>query len=320
MDSSICAAAVHAGRLKRDKPGIVTIALIPAQKRIYQGSLRNLVGSQSRATGSLNDPQVAFQFVEAVDATQKSELSTDEIRRFRTFIAQRPEQERILMYRFLQGRTKFFNQHNNKAEYADRDDYGQAKANQMCGVTTLANVLTYLGARNPDPARQFEDSLEKLRRDPTLHGKLQLPWQAFKKRGGGEVWKVLGYFSTYLGAKPGVDDLYGLGNLNDDRIRKIKAALDQGSGVLLGINMPNRSTAAPGDDTMGHIVRLQGYDDTGFIIDDSNGDISNGKYKKDEAPADEVTQLGNNNKWTYALTKRYSKHFFIIHEGTVLSH
>lgn len=327
MDSSICAAAVHAGRLKRDKPGIVTIKLLPAQKHVYQGSSRNLVGSQSRVTGSLNDPQVAFQFVEAVDARQDSELPTDAIQKFRKFIAQRPEQERILMYRFLQGRTKFFNQHNNESRRSD--DYGQARPNQMCGVTTLANVLTYLGARNPNPGKQFENALEDLRRNPKLHSKLQLPWTAFRKGlddngvvGGSEVWGVLGYFSTYFGAKAGVDDYYELGNLNDDRISKIKAALDQGSGVLLGINMPD-SLTTPGPNRRGHIVRIQGYDDTGFIIDDANGNVSTGSYTENTKVEgndsyDSISQPGNNNKWTYAFTKRHSKHSFIIHEGTVL--
>jgi hypothetical protein len=43
-DSSICTAALHAGKITRDRGGIVTIELRPGEA-VYTGSLRNGVQS-----------------------------------------------------------------------------------------------------------------------------------------------------------------------------------------------------------------------------------------------------------------------------------
>lgn len=225
-------------------------------------------------------------------------LSTDEIREYRQLVGQKPEAERTEWYRQLEPKVQFFNQRNNKSRYNDK--YGIVKPDYMCGVTSLAGALTYLGVKNPKPGMQFEDALEVVRREQTDKN--------FYKAGGFERWEALSELARHFGATPLYHN-FGRGKLDTDLINTIKAAIDRGAAVVLGTDVPG---------TQGHIVRIQGYDATGFIIDDPYGDVSTGKYRLNKGDNDGEGQAGNNNKWSYDFTKKYSKRFLILDQGSIL--
>jgi Peptidase_C39 like family len=232
-------------------------------------------------------------------------LSSEEIREYRQLVGQKPEAERTEWYRQLQPKIQFFNQLNNESSYYDR--FGLVNKWNMCGVTSLSGALTYLGVKNPKPGMQFEDALEVIRRE-----------QKFTpKDGGAESWKALGELSGYFGVTSRQVD----GGLTDSRINDIKAALDRGASVILGIRK----------DYMGHLVRIQGYDSTGFIIDDPFGDATQGfvngidkgepytTYKvRNTSNNDSETQFGNNSKWSWNFTKGLAVRYLVLEQGSAL--
>lgn len=231
-------------------------------------------------------------------AQKPGTLSIDEIQEYRQLVIQKPESERTAWYHLLQPKTPFFNQLNNTSYY--KDNKGFVERWNMCGVTSLAGALTYLGIKNPLPTMQFEDALEKIRRQYNLPAKLS---------SGAETWEALIAFGKHFN----VDPKYVDGALNDARINSIKAALDRGASVVLGSNVNG----------LGHIVRIQGYDDTGFFIDDPYGDATQGsKNSKKGIPYDYKVinnrkddgegQIGNNNKWSWAYTKNAAKRYLVL--------
>ncbi len=97
--------------------------------------------------------------------SKSSPLTIDEIREYRQLVSQRPEAERAGFYKTLQVKVPYFNQNDNAST-----SNGQRIGNIMCNVTTLASCLTYLGVKNPNPSKQFEDSLEDiLRANPSTY-------------------------------------------------------------------------------------------------------------------------------------------------------
>ncbi|NJN61853.1 MAG: hypothetical protein HC795_10260 [Coleofasciculaceae cyanobacterium RL_1_1] len=92
---------------------------------------------------------------------KKSRLTIDEIIQYRQLVANLPSSQRATYYRRLQYKVPYFNQ---------RDNGYRNIADSMCNVTTLAACLTFLGIKNPQPSRQFEDVLEDIIQNYSWHG------------------------------------------------------------------------------------------------------------------------------------------------------
>jgi hypothetical protein len=227
-----------------------------------------------------------------------SSLNIDEIGEYRRLVAQRPQGERTQWYRKLQDKTPFFNQRNNRSP-------GNI-ADAMCNVTALANCLTYLGIKNPNPSMQFEDYLERLRVN--------------KRYGSREVWTTLARLAKDLGADP-VDKGSGITSISFNA-EQIKSALDAGYVVMGSIRLKHSAKHKE----MRHIVRYQGYDASGFIVDDPFGRATDGTvpygqkttYKtQNKKNSDGEDQEGNNNRWDWRFAQRVGRHFLIIRPGSL---
>ncbi len=271
----------------------------PSQKTFQLGlsaGVHNIKVEYRELTGNAQ-AQFSWEKVDRLTLlTQKSSLLTiDEINEYRKLVSQKPESDRAQWYKKLQDKTPYFNQRNNQTPGVSGDI--------MCNVTALANCLTYVGIKNPIPTMQFEDYLEKYRKD--------------KGYGSRESWKTLSDIARDLGALP--DDKSGFGTTNGSfDANQIKRALDRGSAVMV-------SVVANG---IGHIVRFQGYDDNGFIVDDPFGRATDGQgsYQSANGPAptyktlnsktgDGEEQVGSNNKWSWDYAKKNSSFFLVINQA-----
>lgn len=134
-----------------------------------------------------------------------------------------------------------------------------------CNVTSLAMCLWYLGIRGRGSQRQLEDELYILAVD---NG-----WNRFSTLG------LKGLAESFAGIQ---DDLTEKGTLKD-----IRQAIDEGKLCIVhGFFTPP-----------GHIMVVNGYTDSGFIVNDPNGEWYPWTYDRNEP--------GGNNKKGEGL--EYSK-------------
>ena len=223
-------------------------------------------------------------------AGKSSLLTTDEIREYRKIVAQIPESERSQYYRKLQEKTPYFNQRNNNSPGVSGD--------VMCNLTVLANCLTYLGVENPEPSMQFEDYFEKIREENNY--------------GHREHWTTFVKLACHFDAEP-IDNIgHGTtsGSFNAEEIKK---AINDGAAVMGSVFVNG----------LAHIVRYQGYDDFGLIVDDPYGKATDGgvsDYKtKNTTVGDNEDQPGSNNKWSWDFAQKYGRWFLVIKQGAILS-
>ncbi|CAD0230457.1 hypothetical protein PL10110_540026 [Planktothrix agardhii] len=190
----------------------------------------------------------------------KSSLTIDEIREYRQLVSQRPEAERAGFYKTLQVKVPYFNQNDNAST-----SNGQPIGNRMCNVTTLASCLTYLGVKNPNPSKQFEDYLEDtLRANPSIY-----PSQnGINAR---EWWFNLSNLAKNLGVvSSGEQNMPGFPSTDITTFQNFvknnwEPALKQGKAIMAGVHKPSGA--------YGHIVKINSIDWTkgGLIVDDPFG-------------------------------------------------
>lgn len=201
---------------------------------------------------------------------KSSPLTIDEIREYRQLVSQRPEAERAGFYKTLQLKVPYFNQNDNASTWN-----GQRIGNIMCNVTTLASCLTYLGVKNPNPSKQFEDSLEDILRAnpstyPSMNGINARHW-----------WSNLSKLATNLGvASSGTQYMPGFPSTDITTFKNFvknnwEPALKQGKAIMTGV----ATTSG------GHILKVLDIDWNrgGIIVDDPYGraqNISGDNYKK----------------------------------------
>jgi hypothetical protein len=232
----------------------------------------------------------------------KSRLTIDEIRESRQLIANLPASNRASLYRKLQYKVPYFNQ---------RDNGYTSIADVMCNVTTLASCLTFLGVKNPQPSRQFEDVLESIIRNkpstyPSYSGiNARYWWSNFAKLAKNE-------FGI---ASSGVKMLSGFPATNLQYFKNFvktnwEPTLNQGKAIMTGVATT----------TGGHIVKVVDIDWNrgGIIVDDPYGRAQNrpgSDYKKFGYPGTRNTRsrgsvntqrgqdeggIGNDNFWSWS--------------------
>ncbi|HNC98127.1 MAG TPA: hypothetical protein PKW90_18490, partial [Myxococcota bacterium] len=119
----------------------------------------------------------------------------------------------------------------------------ETSTGNMCNLTSLAMVLSFLGVENPGPAAQFEDSLEALRQAKKLP-------ERTTSSGWGGVAKALGVGWNFISSSPVVQG-------QSWWEQKVRPSLRQGNGVMMSIT--------------GHIVRVQAVTAQGVVVDDPFG-------------------------------------------------
>ncbi|AWT37737.1 hypothetical protein GCM10008956_13500 [Deinococcus arenae] len=199
--------------------------------------------------------------------SETPEYTVAQVRIARQVIQIQPASARAELYLLLQEKTPHHSQRNNLSlgRAADGDKPGGRIGNVMCNLTSAAMVLEQLGIENPNPEHfpQFEDYLEDLRRkfvDAKYQELIKSGLSAKMARKGsydrfhrttqegwGKVLDLMGTQHTNLQTSP--DRAYWE--------TKIKPHLAAGEAVMMSI--------------YGHIVRLQGMDEEGLIVDDPYG-------------------------------------------------
>lgn len=194
---------------------------------------------------------------------KKSHLTLDEIRRYRQLVAQLPQSQRPSWYRKLQYKVPYFSQ---------RDNGYTSIADVMCNVTSLASCLTYLGVKNPNPSKQFEDALETILRNnptkyPSTNGINARYW-----------WSNLSKLATSeFGVKSsGTKSFPGFPSTDTNFFKNFvknnwQPALDQGKAIMAGVS----NTSA------GHIVKILDIDWSrgGIVVDDPYGKANTSSSK-----------------------------------------
>lgn len=229
------------------------------------------------------------------------EYTIAQVRIARQVIQIQPAPTRSDLYLLLQEKTPHHSQRNNLSlgRAVDGDRPGGRIGNVMCNLTSAAMVLEQLGIENPDPEHfpQFEDYLEDLRRkfvDARYQELLRAGVSPAKAKldsygrfhrttqeGWGKVLDLMGTQHTNLQTSP-------------DRSfweAKIKPHLAAGEAVMMSI--------------YGHIVRLQGMNDEGLIVDDPYGksvlfrtDNLKPKYRYGKYEH-QANVSGNNTVWSW---------------------
>lgn len=148
-------------------------------------------------------------------------------------------------YEALQSKVIYANQRDNAST-----EGGKAIGDVMCNVTSLAMALQYLGVKNPYPEMQYEDALEKIRRDKGLGPR------TYMETGWGKIAEEMG--ATYKNLGGGVRDK----KWYKDNVLK---AVRSGEAVMMSIQ--------------GHIVRLQNVTEGGLEVDDPYGKVNLQKRK-----------------------------------------
>jgi hypothetical protein len=179
---------------------------------------------------------------------KKPYLEVDEIAKARGWIKDRPSNRQADYYTRLQGKVKYKSQRDNSqsGELADR----------MCNLTSVAMALEYLGVKNPEPAMQFEDYLEKVREE-----------KGYPARTDGKAWEKL---ADGLGVSMSSISLM----TTDPEVlkAKLKPEIEKGRGVVISI--------FSSESGKGHIVRLQSVSEDGLVVDDPFGKLNNFKQRE----------------------------------------
>ena len=223
-------------------------------------------------------------FVAGALEIRPGQMSPEEIHALRQQIGQIPdEQQRGDQFEALQAAVIYHNQRDNKALFNGvRVENG---AGAMCNLTSLSMALSYLGISNPDPNQQYEDALEYVRQHHNLPERTNVS-------GWGGVAEALGARVQMITA---TDIAAG----RDWYMQNVRPALRRGDGVMMSIN--------------GHIVRVQGMNDQGLIVDDPAGvaTLAPGSVKfrasnKYDAPNQHV---GENVLWPWDALQRRGSHW-----------
>jgi len=164
-------------------------------------------------------------------------LTPEQIARARELISGlAPEQQKPLLLA-LQDKAAYLNQRDNLSSKETADG-------GTCNFTSVAMVLEYLGVSNPDPTRQFEDVLV----EKAGTGNIKSPdtWE--------KVALEFGVTMKYLFQAPTGEGMT-IARAQWETVRD--GHLGAGEGVVMSLR--------------GHIVRLQGMNDAGLIVDDPYG-------------------------------------------------
>ncbi|MFC4639746.1 glycoside hydrolase family 73 protein [Deinococcus hohokamensis] len=252
----------------------------------------------------------------------KATYTAAEIRRARQLIVQQPESGRAALYAALQSKVPYHSQRDNTSLGRRTDEantpfgpklerVGRPLADIMCNLTTVAMTLESLGIENPDPVHfpQFEDYLEDLRRrladaavakQKTAQAKIDTRiWMHRESQGGwGAVLDAMG--TTH-------HNIQNVGARTREwwEVHALKE-IQGGNSVLFSIN--------------GHIVRLQGMNDQGLIVDDPFGHLQrlrnsvkgvSPKYRDEQGnrhlnSKSSDSKAGEDNIWSWADVTRYN--------------
>ncbi len=160
-------------------------------------------------------------------------LPAEEIAEARGLIEQLPEADQGDWYALLQSCVEYANQRDNEDPREDPGNGG------TCNVTALAMCLEMLGVVNPDPSRQFEDVLASMAKGAITAAST---WGKLAAEFGISMEIIDGWSNK---PREGWER-----DINDAHLRK-------GHGVMMSLH--------------GHLVRVQGMNDAGVIVDDPFG-------------------------------------------------
>lgn len=195
------------------------------------------------AINDQNQPVVAPAPQPSNDLMSKARLSPEEIRIVREQIRQLDDENaKGDRYEDLQSRVVYASQRDNQARYGNGAKV-ESKSGNMCNLTSLSMVLSYLGISNPNPQMQYEDALETLRQQRGLAERIT-------SEGWGGVAHALGVdFRMIASGQTGGYDWW------NTTVRQ--PWMRRGCGVMMSIG--------------GHIVRVQAVTPAGLIVDDPYG-------------------------------------------------
>jgi hypothetical protein len=207
--------------------------------------------------------------------SKAGEISVSEIKKYRDYILMLPEGIKGKWYIELQKHVPYHSQRDNNQT--------QRIADGMCNLTTLAMNFEYLGITSPDPNMQFEDYLEKMRKE-----------KEYNQRTNPESWKEL---AKDLGIKSKKIGLWT--NKKQIIIDLLQPHINLGRSISLSVFPACK----------GHIVRIQNIVPEGLIIDDPFGLVNNFKQRNEcgsgyigtsNAQNEKNGSIkGKNNLWTW---------------------
>jgi len=230
------------------------------------------------------------------------EYTITQVRIARQVIQIQPVSARSELYLLLQEKTPHHSQRNNQSlgRAVDGDRLGGKIGNVMCNLTSAAMVLEQLGIENPDPEHfpQFEDYLENLRRKF-----VDAKYQELLKAGASPTKAKLGSYARFhRTTQEGWGKVLELMGATKDMITPHRTRrfwegtvlphLAGGEAVMMSIN--------------GHIVKLQGMNEEGLIVDDPYGksqllaNIGLPENKKAGKYRHNAKLSGNNTIWSWA--------------------
>jgi hypothetical protein len=212
-------------------------------------------------------------------------MSPEEIRALRQQIGQLADEvQRGDHFEALQAAVTYASQRDNRA--TQNGARIETRSGAMCNLTSLAMALSYLGIPNPDPGQQYEDALEYVRQRRGLPARTEV-------RGWGGVAEAMGARVQMI---IGTDIVAG----RDWFFQNVRPALRRGHAVMMSIT--------------GHIVRVQGMNDQGLIVDDPAGasrlgpgrQFSFARSNGYDAPNQRV---GENHLWSWPEVAQHNTHW-----------
>jgi uncharacterized protein YgiM (DUF1202 family) len=200
-------------------------------------------------------------------------LNTTEMTEARALVKTLPAGDQGNFFEVLQAKAPYASQRDNQATLNGAKI--ETTSGNMCNLTSLAMCLQFLGVPNPHPGMQYEDALEKVRQDKKLPARTTAD-------GWGGVAEAMGVTWGFLRSG---------GNLKLQRPfweTVVRPALRSGKSVMMSIT--------------GHIVRVQGVNDAGIVVDDPYGHAqltgSGYRYLKRNEYGKHDT-VGNDNVWSF---------------------
>ncbi|NJO02043.1 MAG: hypothetical protein HC880_10420 [Bacteroidia bacterium] len=187
----------------------------------------------------------------------KEELSPEQIKLARAYITQVADPKaQGDCYEKLQYKVPYFNQRDSEA-------YPEIGGG-MCNLSSMAMGLCLFGVSNPHKDMQYDDALEKIRRD-----------QGMRDREKSGQMDIANHFGYYFGGIEGsskqyIDNTY-VGELHQADYKwwskNVIPELRRGNAITLGIKDKTNSSH-------GHIVHLLGVRSEGLYIHDPYGKIN----------------------------------------------
>jgi hypothetical protein len=212
-------------------------------------------------------------------------LTVDEVAEARSLAEQLPAAERQEAHRAIAARSPYATQRDN-AHSKEVDDGG------TCFATSVAMALMSLGVPNPDPSVEYEVALLRLAQGDIEHS---------------QTWIDV---ATGLGRSGALIEQPTINGWTLDQWRdNITAIIGGGQAAVLSIN--------------GHVVRVEGWDEEGLLIDDpygasriavSEGGSSRDWDGKNKRHADETApgaQVGEDVAYPWAVVEGYSFNYMV---------